>query len=81
MRHTISTGMKKWLGLAIPVAFLIAGCAASQQESIAKDRLGRVRSAYLQAKANPNVEAFAALPMADAGKAVQAAEQAKNAVR
>ena len=79
MRHMISTGMRKWLVLAIPAAFLVAGCAPSQQEIIAKDRLERVRSAYLQAKANPNVEAFAALPMADAGKAVQAAEQAKNA--
>ena len=79
MRHTIFAGMKKWLGLAIPVAFLVAGCAPSQQQIIAKDRLERVRTAYLQAKANPNVEAFAELPMADAGKALQAAEQAKNA--
>ena len=79
MRHTIFTGMKKWLGLAIPVAFLVVGCAPSQQQIIAKDRLAQVRTAYLQAKANPNVEAFAELPMAEAGKALRAAEQAKNA--
>ena len=45
---------------------------------MAKDSLERARTAYLQAKANPKIEAFAPLPMADAGKAVQAAEQAKN---
>jgi outer membrane protein OmpA-like peptidoglycan-associated protein len=37
------------------------------------------RTAYLEAKSNRNVEAFAPLPFAEAGKALQAAEQAKNA--
>jgi len=37
------------------------------------------RTAYLEAKANRNVEAFAPLPFAEAGKALQAAEQAKKA--
>jgi outer membrane protein OmpA-like peptidoglycan-associated protein len=60
--------------------FLAAGCANSQQEKIAKDRLELARTAYLEAKANRNVEAFAPLPFAEAGKALQAAEQAKNAV-
>jgi OOP family OmpA-OmpF porin len=59
--------------------FLAAGCANSQQEKIAKDRLELARTAYLEAKANRNVEAFAPLPFAEAGKALQAAEQAKKA--
>jgi outer membrane protein OmpA-like peptidoglycan-associated protein len=79
MKHTISKWMNRGFGLIIPVIFLIAGCGPSQQEMMAKDQLERARTAYLQAKANRNVEAFAPLPFADAGKAVQAAEQAKNA--
>jgi outer membrane protein OmpA-like peptidoglycan-associated protein len=50
-----------------------------QQEKIAKDRLELARTAHLEAKVNRNVEAFAPLPFAEAGKALQAAEQAKNA--
>jgi outer membrane protein OmpA-like peptidoglycan-associated protein len=64
--------------LALAV-FLAAGCANSQQEKMAKDRLELARTAYLEAKSNRNVEAFAPLPFAEAGKALQAAEQAKNA--
>jgi outer membrane protein OmpA-like peptidoglycan-associated protein len=70
--------MKRGFGLLIPVPFLIAGCATSQQEMVAKDQLERARSAYLQARSNRNVEAFAPLPFIDAGKAMQAAEQAKG---
>ncbi|HXZ38912.1 MAG TPA: OmpA family protein [Thermodesulfobacteriota bacterium] len=74
----------KWvkigLGFMALAGFLAAGCANSQQEKIAKDRLELARTAYLEAKANRNVEAFAPLPFAEAGKALQAAEQAKNAV-
>ena len=79
MDHIISRWMKRGFGLLIPVLFLIAGCANSQKEMVAKDQLERARSAYLQAKANRNVEAFAPLPFADAGKAMQAAEQARGA--
>jgi len=71
--------MKRGFGLLIPVLFLIAGCANSQQEMVAKDQLERARSAYMQAKSNRNVEAFAPLPFVDAGKAMQAAEQARGA--
>ncbi|NWF57146.1 MAG: OmpA family protein [Syntrophaceae bacterium] len=46
---------------------------------MAKDRLELARTAYLEAKVNRNVEAFAPLPFAEAGKALQAAEQAKKA--
>jgi len=79
MNHIIFRWMKRGFGLLIPVLFLIAGCANSQQEMVAKDQLERARSAYMQAKSNRNVEAFAPLPFVDAGKAMQAAEQAKGA--
>jgi OOP family OmpA-OmpF porin len=79
MNHIISRWMKRGFGLLIPVIFLVAGCANSQQEMMAKDQLERARSAYMQAKSNRNVEAFAPLPFTDAGKAMQAAEQAKGA--
>ncbi len=65
--------------LGVFTAILMGGCASSQQEMIAKDRLERAQSAYRQAKVNRNVEAFAPLPFGDAGKALQAAEQASNA--
>jgi outer membrane protein OmpA-like peptidoglycan-associated protein len=70
------------LGLLLGGAFaviLFAGCAPSQQEIMAIDRLEKARSAYLEAKSDRNVEAFAPLPFAEAGKTLQAAEQAKNA--
>jgi len=79
MNHIISGWMKRGFALLIPVLFLMAGCASSQQEMAAKAQLEQARSAYLQAKANRNVEAFAPLPFVDAGKAMQAAEQAKGA--
>jgi outer membrane protein OmpA-like peptidoglycan-associated protein len=79
MHDRFSTWVKIGFGLVIPALFLAAGCAPSQQEKIAKDRLEVARTAYLEAKANRNVEAFAPLPFAEAGKALQAAEQAKNA--
>jgi OOP family OmpA-OmpF porin len=72
--------VKMGFGFIALAVFLAAGCANSQQEKIAKDRLELARTAYLEAKANRNVEAFAPLPFAEAGKALQAAEQAKNAV-
>jgi outer membrane protein OmpA-like peptidoglycan-associated protein len=79
MKYKVFRWMKRGLGLLIPVAFLIAGCASSQQEMAAKDQLERARSAYLQARANRNVEAFATLPFVEASKAMEAAERAKNA--
>ena len=79
MKYIVSRWMKRGLGLLIPVAFLIAGCANSQQERVAKDQLERARAAYLQAKSNRDVEVFAPLPFADAAKAMEAAERAKGA--
>jgi len=71
----------KMLRIIIPFSLLIltlAGCGSSQQEKIAKDRLESARTTYAQVKANPNVEAYAPFPLIDAGKALQAAEQAKD---
>jgi hypothetical protein len=68
MNHIISRWMKRGFGLLIPVLFLIAGCANSQQEMVAKDQLERARSAYMQAKSNRNVEAFAPCPLSTPAK-------------
>jgi OOP family OmpA-OmpF porin len=70
-------------GSAILVLFgsmvlLLAGCGPSQKEMMAKDQLEQARKAYSQAKADPNIEALAPIHMAEAGKAVQAAEKAGN---
>ena len=80
MPDRFPTWVKIGFGFMALAVFLAAGCANSQQEKIAKDRLELARTAYLEAKANRNVEAFAPLPFAEAGKALQAAEQAKNGV-
>jgi outer membrane protein OmpA-like peptidoglycan-associated protein len=58
---------------------LMAGCGPSQKEMMAKDQLERAKKSYTQAKVNPNVETYAPLELQEAGKAVQAAENAKEA--
>jgi OOP family OmpA-OmpF porin len=78
MKPTNSSWIKIMVGLWIPVIILVAGCGPSQQEMMAKDQLGRARSAYAQAKADRNVEALAPIAFADAGKALQVAEQVKG---
>jgi outer membrane protein OmpA-like peptidoglycan-associated protein len=78
MKPTNSSWIKIVMGFWIPVMILVAGCGPSKQEMMAKDQLEQARSAYAQAKADRNVEAFAPMAFADAGKALQAAEQAKS---
>jgi outer membrane protein OmpA-like peptidoglycan-associated protein len=56
----------------------IAGCAPSQKEMMAKDQMDRAKKAYAEAKANPNVEAYAPMELQEAGKAFQEAEKAKE---
>ncbi|MGZ8446631.1 MAG: OmpA family protein [Candidatus Deferrimicrobiaceae bacterium] len=71
-------GMGRGSGILLPLSLifsLVLGCAPSQ---MAKDQLERARRTYAQAKANPNVETFAPIQLADSGKAVQKAEQASN---
>lgn len=66
------------LVLLTSVAVLSAGCGPSQKEMMAKDQLERARSAYSQAKSDPEIEALAPIHVAEAGKALQAAEKAGN---
>lgn len=75
MTHSSCRLITGGLGLIIPLSLLMAGCGPSQQEIMAKDRLERARTAYSQAKSNPNVETYAPVPLLDAGKALEAAEK------
>lgn len=65
-------GTKILLPLVV-VGFLIVGCGPSK---LAKDQLASARTAYEQAKADPNVNALAPVHLADAEKAVRKAEMA-----
>jgi outer membrane protein OmpA-like peptidoglycan-associated protein len=57
---------------------VLAGCASSDLEQAAKAQLAKAQTAYRQAQSDPSVQAHAQLQLADAQKAVQAAEQAQN---
>jgi outer membrane protein OmpA-like peptidoglycan-associated protein len=61
----------------VPLAVL-AGCASSELEQAAKAQLAKAQTAYRQAQSDPSVQAHAQLQLADAQKAIQAAEQAQN---
>ena len=54
------------------------GCATAEQQQAASAQLQRAQAAYRQAAADPYVQSYAQLPLMDAQKAVQAAEQASN---
>src|SRR3989304_4043986 len=69
-------GVGRRFGILFPmglILFLAVGCGPSK---MAKDQLGKARKTYAQAKADPNVGSLAPIYLADAGKAVQMAEQA-----
>src|SRR3989442_1625944 len=66
------------VGMAVVPLVLVVGCASSRQEQAARAQLERAVDAYRQAQADPNVQAYAQLRLADAQKALQAAEQAKT---
>src|SRR5512134_2333766 len=77
----------KWIrgkgGTGIALSFVLiilflAGCGPSQKEMMAKDQMERARKAYAEAKANPNVDAYAPLQLQEAGNALQAAEKAEG---
>ena len=74
MRSVIKIGF----GLFIPFLLIFAGCGPSQQEMMARDHLANAKAAYAHAKTNPNVEINAQIPLMDAGRAVEAAAQAKE---
>ena len=71
--HTLSG-----YGLILALALIFSGCAASQQELMARDHLANARTAYNQAKADPTVADNAPMPLMDAGKTLEAAEQARD---
>lgn len=67
-----------WVVAAFLPLAVAAGCASAETEQAAKAQLERAQAAYRQAQADPNVQAYAQIRLADAQKAVQAAEQAKD---
>jgi outer membrane protein OmpA-like peptidoglycan-associated protein len=64
--------------LATSIIAALSGCVAAVPpgEQIAKDRLEQARSAYGQAKGNPDVEAYSMKTLIDAEKTLKEAEQA-----
>ena len=82
MNHTTWHRIKSGTGILLPFVMLflfITGCGLSHKEVMAKDQMERAKKAYAEAKANPNVEAYAPLQLQEAGKALQAAEAAEQA--
>jgi outer membrane protein OmpA-like peptidoglycan-associated protein len=73
-----SFGIKAQLGLLAVMALGIAGCGPSQRELTARDRLEVARRAYDQARADPNIQAYAPAPVNEARSALAAAEYAKD---
>jgi len=78
MTDKMCNAIKIGFGLFIPFLLIFAGCGPSQQEMMARDHLANAKAAYAQARANPNVAINAPIPLMDAGRAVEAAEQARE---
>ena len=78
MTNKMHSVIKIGFGLFIPVLMIFAGCGPSQQEMMARDHLANAKAAYAQARANPNVAINAPIPLMDAGRAVDAASQARE---
>ena len=78
MTSKMSNAIRTGFGMFIPFFLTFAGCGPSQQEMMARDHLANAKAAYAHAKANPNVEINAQIPLMDAGRAVEAAEQARE---
>lgn len=81
MNHIKWIRIKSGMGILLPFGLLllfVAACGPSQKEMMAKDQMDRTKKAYAEAKASPNVEAYAPMELQEAGKAVQAAENAKK---
>jgi outer membrane protein OmpA-like peptidoglycan-associated protein len=71
----VPSHLRRLVAGLLPLAVL-AGCASTDLEQAAKAQLAKAQTAYRQAQSDPNVQAHAQLQLADAQKAVQAAEQA-----
>jgi OOP family OmpA-OmpF porin len=78
MDQTTERWIRGGLGLLVPFILLVPGCAPSQQEMLAKNKLERARAVYLEVKGNPVVEAYAPMALSDARKTLDAAEQTKD---
>ncbi len=82
MNPTTWHRIKRGTAILLPFGLLflfIAGCGLTRKEMMAKDQMERARKAYAEARANPNVEAYAPIELQEAGKALQTAEQAEKA--
>ena len=77
MTCSAKISMVPMIGLAI-LLLLVAGCGPSQEEMMAKDKLEQARVVYRQAKADPNVTGTAQVPLIDAEKDLQAAENTSD---
>jgi len=73
--------INRGFGLLTPLIlliFLMAGCGPSLYEVRARNQLESARRLYGQAKADPNVAAYAPDALSEAAKAMQTAEHAKD---
>jgi hypothetical protein len=73
---SINSGFELLTSLVLLI-FLMAGCGPSLLEIRARNQLDTARRTYGQAKADPNVAAYAPDALSEAEKAMQAAEQVK----
>ncbi len=78
MTDTMRSATKIGFGLFIPFILIFTGCGPSQKEMMARDHLANAKAAYEQAEADPNVKNNAEIPLADAGRAVEAASQTED---
>src|SRR4029453_15679189 len=60
------------------VPIIATSCASSDQQQAVKGQMEQAQAPYQQAKADPNVQTYAQLRLADAEKALLAAERAKD---
>jgi outer membrane protein OmpA-like peptidoglycan-associated protein len=74
----VLTHVRRVVAGLLPLA-VVTGCASTDLEPAAKAQLERAQTAYRQAQADPNVKSYAQLRLSEAQKAIQAAEQAKDA--
>lgn len=76
-----SVQITKAVAWLLPLAVMVGGCASAQKKQAAQaaqDQLARAQAAYRQALADPSAQRFAQLPLVDAQKALESAEQAKD---
>jgi outer membrane protein OmpA-like peptidoglycan-associated protein len=62
--------------MLLPLAVVMGGCATAEQMQAARNQMQRAQDAFHQAQADPNVQTYAQLPLIDAQKALEAAQQA-----